>query len=157
MCLTHSEAKQTKTSEFRAEKVFLQGQARECVACAQKTGTLLWAKFGMRATGCVAFFQLSGGELTGWCFRNLVLNLKLPSSAWVPAEELKNFVRYIPSEGTRTLSLHYCFLTSPPLFLHSLSSRINNCLNLPFGTHARSRRLKEAYFLQTKNRGYGKD
>ena len=41
-------------------------------------------------------------------------------------------------------SLHYCFLTAPPLFLHSLPSLISNCLNLPFGAQGRSRRLNEA-------------
>ena len=47
--------------------------------------------------------------------------------------------------------LYYCFLTAPPFFLHSLPSLINNCLILPFGTQGRSRRLNEAYFLQTRN------
>ena len=53
--------------------------------------------------------------------------------------------------------LHYCFLTAPPLSLHSLPSLISNCLSLPFGTQGSSRRLNEAYFLQTRNRGHGKD
>ena len=51
------------------------------------------------------------------------------------------------------LRLHYCFLTAPPLFLHSLPSLISNCLNLPFGTQGRSRRLNEAKFLQTRHTG----
>lgn len=37
MCATHSEAKQTKISEFGAEEDLLQGQAREQVTHAQKT------------------------------------------------------------------------------------------------------------------------
>ena len=37
--------------------------------------------------------------------------------------------------------LHYYFLTALPLFLYSLNL-ISNCLNLPFGTQGRSRRLK---------------
>ena len=37
---------------------------------------------------------------------------------------------------------------------HSL---ISCCLNLPFGTQVRSRRLNETYFLQTRNWGQGKD
>ena len=53
--------------------------------------------------------------------------------------------------------MHYCFLTAPPSFLHSPPSLISNCLNLPFGTQGRSRRLNEAYFLQTRNGGHGKD
>ena len=44
--------------------------------------------------------------------------------------------------------LHYYFLTAPPLFLHSLLSEISNCLNLPFGTQGKSRRLNEADFLK---------
>ena len=44
--------------------------------------------------------------------------------------------------GTRTL-LHHCTLVSwLLLFLHSLPSLTSNCLNLPFGTWERSRRLK---------------
>ena len=42
------------------------------------------------------------------------------------------------------------------LFLHPLPSLISNCLNLPFGTQGRSRRLDEAYFLQTRNSGHEK-
>ena len=41
------------------------------------------------------------------------------------------------------------FLTAPPLFLHCLPSPISNCLNLPFGNQGRSRRLSEAYLLET--------
>ena len=41
-----------------------------------------------------------------------------------------------------------------PAFPHSL---ISCCLNLPFGTQVRSRRLNEIYFLQTRNWGQGKD
>ena len=48
--------------------------------------------------------------------------------------------------------LYYCFLTAPPLFLHSLPSLMSNWLNLPFGTQGRSRRLDEAYFRQTRKR-----
>ena len=43
-------------------------------------------------------------------------------------------------------SLHYCFLTAPPLFLHSLPSLISNCLDRPFGTQRRSRRLKPSSY-----------
>ena len=43
---------------------------------------------------------------------------------------------------------------TPPFFLHSLPSLIRNHLNLPFGTQGRSRRLNEAYFLQTRSGGY---
>ena len=45
---------------------------------------------------------------------------------------------------------------TPSFLLHSLPSLIRNHLNLPFGTQGRSRRLNEAYFLQTRNGGYTK-
>ena len=45
-------------------------------------------------------------------------------------------------------SLHYCFLTAFPLFLYSLTSLITSCLNLPFGTQGRSRRLKPFSYKQ---------
>ena len=37
--------------------------------------------------------------------------------------------------------LHYCFLASPSLFLHPLTSLISNCLKLSFGTQGISQRL----------------
>ena len=51
------------------------------------------------------------------------------------------------------LFLRCCFLTAPPLRLHSLPSLISNCLNLPFGAQRRSWRLNETYFLRTRNGG----
>ena len=48
----------------------------------------------MSGAGCVTFFWLTGGEVTGWCSRNLVLSLKLSSSTWIGAlvsSELKNY------------------------------------------------------------------
>lgn len=49
-----------------------------------------------------------------------------------------------------------CFLTASPVFLYSPLSLKSKCLSLPFGTQGRSRRLNEAYFLQTRNRKQGK-
>ena len=50
------------------------------------------------------------------------------------------------------LWLHYCFLTALPLFLHSLSSLISNCLNLPFGIQGQSRKLRASQVaLAVKN------
>lgn len=51
--------------------------------------------------------------------------------------------------------LYYGFLTFPPLYLHSLTSLISNCLSMPFGTQGRSG-LHGAYFLQTRNEDLGK-
>ena len=45
----------------------------------------------------------------------------------------------------------YHHLIVSPLFLYPLPSLISNCLNPPFGTQGRSRRLNEAYILQTRN------
>ena len=107
----------------------------------------LKAKFWMRATGCVTFFWLVNGEVKRWCFRNLVLSLKLPSSIWVgdlvPVEELKDILLCISLEE----ELGLCFITlllfdAFSLFLHSLTSMINNCLNLHFGNQGRSRKLQ---------------
>ena len=53
--------------------------------------------------------------------------------------------------------LHYYFLTASPFFLPSFLSLISNCLNLPFGTQGRSRRVNETCFLQIENGGHIKD
>ena len=142
----------------------------EQVACAQKTWTPQWI-LGKSFTGyigrcgwsarCVTLLWLVGGEVTGnlhhpgisiislwfqpvWGPR-FVLSLKLPSSTWVgalvPVEELRDLyqiVLYIlPRRNQDPVpSLHCCF------FLHSLIPLISNCLNLPFGTQGRSKRLK---------------
>ena len=45
-------------------------------------------------------------------------------------------------------SLRCCFLTAFPLFLHSLTPLISNCLDLPFGTQGMSRRLKPFLYKQ---------
>ena len=83
------------------------------------------------------------------------------SCSWVrvlvPAEELKymnQIVMYFPWGRAQTLflSLNYSFLTG--FFLHSLTSLISNCLNLPFGTQGRARRLKP--FSTNKKHGMWK-
>ena len=67
-------------------------------------------------------------------------------------EELKDTVMYIfSSRNQDPISTLYHHLIVPPLFLYPLPSLISNCLNLPFGTQGRSRRLNEAYILQTRN------
>ena len=111
--------------------------------------------WGERCRVC-DFLWLVGGEITGWYSRNLVLSLKLPSSTWVgalvPTEELKG-IGYVYSlwwNQDPALLLHYYFLTASPLFLHSLSSLISNCLNMPFGTQGRSRRLKPFSYKQDR-------
>ena len=49
----------------------------------------LWAEFGVRAEGSVAFFWLVVDELLGQCFRNLLLCLELSSSSWARAVVLQ--------------------------------------------------------------------
>ena len=113
----------------------------------------LKAKFGVRVVGCVIFFGLVGGEIVGWCSRNLVLSLKLPSSLWaralVPLEKFEDIFVCGSLEEEPGL----CFIAA--LLLHSFSFvsaspyfPINNCLNIPFGTQGKSRKLKSLTYRQ---------
>ena len=66
--------------------------------------------------------------------------------------ELKDIVMHISlSRNLDPLWRLYNHLIVSPLFLYPLPSLISNCLNPPFGTQGRSRRLNEAYILQTRN------
>ena len=84
------------------------------------------------------------------CVQSKVTILHLgggPSSV----EELKDSIMRSPFSGNQDpLSRLYHHLIVPPLFLYPLPSLISNCLNPPFGTQGRSRRLNEAYILQTR-------
>jgi len=50
-----------------------------------------------RGLQCMCFLP---SKVSGWCSRNLVLSLKLPSSTWVaasvPTKELKDIIIRIP-------------------------------------------------------------
>ena len=59
--------------------------------------------------------------------------------------------------GTRTLSGGCTNLWLLFLFLYPLPSLISKGLNPPFGTQGRSRRLNEAYILQTRNEEHRTD
>ena len=73
-------------------------------------------------------------------------------------EELKDSIMRSPFSGNQDpLSRLYHHLIVPPLFLYPLPSLISNCLNPHFGTQGRSRRLTEAYILQTSNGGHRTD
>lgn len=68
----HSEVKQAEMSELGAEKDVLWTKQGERVAWVEKPELpvvlgekFLWVKFGVRATECVTFFWLIGGEVTG--------------------------------------------------------------------------------------------
>ena len=72
---------------------------------------------------CVQVFSwFVGGEVKGWCSRNLVLSSKLPSfSLDGGLSSCRRTQRYCYAYSLRgnqdtALSLHYCFLTAPPLF-----------------------------------------
>ena len=66
--------------------------------------------------------------------------------------DLKDIVMYISlSRNQDLVSRLYHHLIVSPLFMYPLPSLISNCLNPPFGTQGRSRRLKEAYILQIRN------
>ena len=54
---------------------------------------------------------------------------------------LRSLLQHHSSEDSALL-LHYCFWTTLPLFLRPLSSLVNNCLNLPYGTPGRSGKLR---------------
>ena len=88
---------------------------------------------------CADFLGIGRWEVTGWCYRSLVFSQKLSSATWVgaliPAAELKGcYVHSLRWSEDPDQRLLHCFLTAPPLFLHSLPSLISNCLKLPFGT-----------------------
>ena len=56
----------------------------------------------------------------------------------------KYIVTYIPCEGnSAALLLHYYFLISFPLFLHSLTSLVSNCSSLFSETQGRPRRNRK--------------
>ena len=119
-----------KHPSLEQRKVYCEGQARRTSSSYSEDPNFsmafrdefLKATFGVKVAGCMTFFWLVGGEVTGWCFRNLNhqpgsdqsgvyklgLNMKSPSSTWVgvlvPAEQLKDMcwiVMDIPWGGTR--------------------------------------------------------
>ena len=64
-------------------------------------------------------------------------------------EELKDIVMQISlSRNQDPVWRLYQPLIVSPVFLYPLPSLISNCLNPPFGTHGRSRKLNEAYILR---------
>ena len=117
---------------------------------------------GGRAAECVTFFCLVGGEVTGGVPGISIISLLVPTSlgstsfclawdyhpppGWGPQVLQKLCIRLLctsPKEDPGPCPLLYdCFLTAFPLFLHSHTSLIIDCLNLPFGTQGRPRRLK---------------
>ena len=72
--------------------------------------------------------------------------------------ELKDIVMHISlSRNQDPVWRLYHHLIVSPQFLYPLPSLISNCLNLPFGTQGRSRRLNGAYILQIRYGEHGTD
>ena len=87
-------------------------------------------KFGVKAARCVPFLWLLGGEVMGWCSRNLVLSLKLPSTSegggWHFSSCRTQMMLYIFLEEERRICLrmHYCSqLFFPCFYIPSLPWR----------------------------------
>ena len=117
----------------------------------------LLLKFEVRVAECVAFFWLVGG---GWCSRNLMLSLKLPSSTWVWTLVLQKNSQILlcifleeepgPCPKAALLFLDCSSLVSP------LPSLISNYLYLLSWNLRRCRRLNETCFPQKKKKKGGR-
>ena len=111
------------------------------------------ATFGVKAVGCVTLFDwlvvrqqscVSGILCSVWSYH--------PPPGWSSVEEIKDTVMHIfLSRNQDPVWRLYQPLIVSPVFLYPLPSLITNYLNPPFGTQGMSRRLNEAYILQTRN------
>ena len=75
------------------------------------------------------FSWLVGGEVTGWCSRNLELSLKLTSSGWAKlqvSEELSGVLlgMFSEREAEACPTLRCCLLTDSPLFLLGIGENL---------------------------------
>ena len=155
MCPKHSEDKQTEPSELEQKKFYWRAKQGEWAAHAQKA----WTPDGFQGRVFIGKILREGCRvhdvsLIGWwwgnravlqesCAQSEVTILHLSGDLSFCRRTQRYIVMYILRGGTRTLlHLHFCFLSAPPLFLHSLPSLISNCLNLSFRTQVRSRRPK---------------
>ena len=105
------------------------------------------------------FFSMVGGEVTG-SFQKSGAQPKVTILHRGGLSSSRRTQRYCQVYSLRrnqspALFLYYNFLIAP-LFLPSLIFLFSNCLNLPFGTQGRSRRLKSLYNKQ-KKQGHRKD
>ena len=106
------------------------------------------ATFGVRVAGFVSLFDwlvvrqqscAPGILYSVWSYH--------PPPGW----GLKDIVMHIfLNRNQDSVWWLYQPLIVSPLFLYPLPSLISNCLNTPIGTQGRSRRLNEAYILQTR-------
>ena len=123
-----------------------------------------WGTGGGRGAGYVTLLWLVGGEVTGWCSRNLnhqpsgsnqsgvpglMLSLKSPSSPWVeplvPAEELRVDCSAHPPRRNQGL-VHHCTIIS-----FCIPSLLQLLTQMSFGTQGRSRKLKPFSYKQEKD------
>lgn len=105
---------------------------------------------------------MARGKVTGQCSRYLVLSLKVPSSSWGEALLLQNNSKirvciFFVEESGPCIKAALLLLDCSSLVHIPSPPQMSNDLNLPLGTRGRSRRLKEAHFLQTRREAYGKD
>ena len=92
----------------------------------------------------------SGGQSTGASTSASVLPMNIQGwsplglTRWISlqSKRLSRVFSNTTVQKDSALLLRYCFLTTLPLFMHSLTSLVNTCLNMSFGTQGRSRRLK---------------
>ena len=86
-CAQHTEAKPTKTSDFGAVKGLLESSRKNGWLVLKILdlvngfgGETFLGKIWGAAAGCMTFFWLVDGKLTGRCSRNLAFSMSLPSS-----------------------------------------------------------------------------
>ena len=109
VCPTHSEVKQTKTSEFGAGKWYKDQTRRMGGSCSEPPKLLngcqkraFKGKHGRGTAGCMAFFLLVGGEVTWWYSRNLSHHLLTLSS-------LKSRAYAQPEIAILTSDMHHLY------------------------------------------------
>ena len=98
-----------------------------------------------------------------YCFFFLFLSFFLfwlrPWHRKVPRPGIKTTLQLQPAPNLRQCGILYLLhhkgtsCAIPSLSLQLLPSLISNCLNIPFRTQGRSKRLNETYLLQTRNGG----
>ena len=118
LCLTHSEAKQTKTSEFGAEKVYCKGQARRTRGSFSKglnsLMVFLEVFLNVKFAGCVSSFGYVCCEVTGWYLWNLHLWFQAVWGLWAYGQHIVTIL-HLPGHLSfclrtqRYVSLYYLY------------------------------------------------
>ena len=158
LCLTHTEAKQTKMLEFEGEKSYCRAKQGEC----SKDLNPGWF-LGQNSRG-EGDCRVCGPPLIGWwevtdCVQGISI-ISLPLHCSLGSAQPEVTVLHLggaPSCCRRPVSDVTCYLPFEeepgPCFIHTLIflllllsfciPLISNCLNLPFATQGRSWRLKQ--------------